>query len=580
MLHATPDAPRPMASWTDGLDLRAIAEVHGTPLYLHHPESLRRSFTDWAALVGAAGVRYPVKANPSPEVLEAIARLGGGADCASPIEVRAALSAGIPLDRIGYHSPAADADEAAWLLSHGATVVADGVAMLRALEARLDAGRLAGRLFVRVRPGVRPTYQTTADHQRYTAHGDPRAQFGVPSHDLLDVLAGTRLPVTGLHVHVGTMMDNVTTFVDTLAFLHALADAARASTPHDPRTLNLGGGLGLPHDRGQSHPTVAALVAALRPHLRADLAYEVEPGNSLVGDTYALLTRVVAVKREPGRTWAICDVGTDQLVKHTVAGMRHEIVDAGGRPLPTHGPDAVAGPLCFVGDVLLPETHLDGVEPGDPLLVRHAGAYCEAIASRFNGRLGPATVVVEHGHVTRVARTREDPFHTAASTATRPVPKADPTEPAEPIPDDALAALRSPYMHALAADDRYELTSARRIGPGVYAFVAHVHTTCGFLGLPLAVRILGDASIVAVGLELGWDAKRAPVLASRLALSMDVALPGHGSFPCRVRVGALAPAGRTAEHRVGTVHFELDAGPEAATPAIHGTARVSVPAAT
>jgi len=416
-----PRLTRPMASWTEALDLRAVADAHGTPLYLHHPPTLARAFAAYAAIVGPAGVRYPVKANPSPLVLEALARWGGGADCASRPEVHAALAAGVPMARISYNTPAPNVDYAAWLLRHGATFVADSADVLAALAAALGAAPFHGKLFVRVNPGQLPGYLAAGEHQRYTAHGDPRSQFGVPSEELVAVLAATALPVTGLHVHVGTMMDNLAAFTDGLAFLHALADGVAEQTAHRPTTINLGGGLGLPHDRSQAHPTIEALGAALRGQLRPGFAYEVEPGNSLVGDSFALLTRVVARKRARGRTWGICDVGTDQLVKHTVAGWRHEIVDAAHRPLPATGPDALAGPLCFAGDVLLPQTTLGDVEAGDVLLIRHTGAYCEAIASRFNGRLGPATAVVDGGAVTFVARHREDPFFAAEATAARPI---------------------------------------------------------------------------------------------------------------------------------------------------------------
>ena len=403
------------------MDLRAIASEFGTPLYLHHAKSLEAAFKAYAALVGPAGVRYPVKANPSPVVLESIARLGGGADCASRPEVQAALAAGIPMQRISYNTPAPSLELAAGLLRRGATVVADNPEMLCELEACLTAGELMGQLFVRVNPGQLPGYIAGGEHQRYTAHGDPRSQFGIPSEDLLPILKSTQLPIRGLHVHVGTMMDNLAAFTECLEFLHALVDSVRASTHHDPRTINLGGGLGLPHDRTQIHPSIEAFAQELRGRLRPELTYELEPGNSLVGDSFALLTRIVAIKHARGRTWGICDVGTDQLVKHTVAGWRHEIVDADHQPLACSGPDSLAGPLCFAGDLLLPATDLNGARAGDPLLVRQTGAYCEAIASRFNGRLGPATVLVENGRVVGIAQAREDAFFAATASHSRPI---------------------------------------------------------------------------------------------------------------------------------------------------------------
>ena len=144
-----------------------------------------------------------------------------------------------------------------------------------------------GRLFVRVNPGGLPGYRTRSDVQRYTDHGSATSQFGIPSEELVERLAGYPLPVSGLHVHVGT----------------------------------------------------------------------------------------------------------DQLVKHTVARWEHPIAGPDHRILPRSGPDGLAGPLCFAGDVLYPETDLTGIETGDPLLFGQAGSYCEAVSSRFNGRRAPVHVV-------------------------------------------------------------------------------------------------------------------------------------------------------------------------------------------
>ncbi len=572
-----PNACRPMAEWTDALDLRAIASEHPTPLYLHHPQTLLRAFDAYAAVVGADGIRYPVKANPSPLVLEAIAKRGGGADCASRPEVTAALAAGIPFSLINYNTPAPQIEFAAWLLRRGANVVADSADMLTELAQAIAPTELKGRLFVRVNPGQLPGYLTAGNHQRYTAHGDPRSQFGIPSEDLLDALPSTCLPITGLHVHVGTMMDNLAAFAEGLDFLHALADQVRERSEHRITTINLGGGLGLPHDRTQSHPTIESFGEAVRSKFRHGMRYEVEPGNSLVGDSFALLTRIVAKKNARGRTWGICDVGTDQLVKHTVAGWRHEIVDATHCALPSSGNDALAGPMCFAGDVLLPETDLSGVNAGDPLLIRHAGAYCESIASRFNGRLGPATAIVENGRVTRIARRGEDPFFASDAASMRPITTSARAEEWSAISNAQVAALQSPYMHRESQKDAYEIGSARRIGEHAYEFTIQVDAPCGFLGMPLAVRILGDASIAAIGMELGWEHKRGAVLATRLTLSCDTMLPGKGSIPCRVVVSALSPAGRNGTNLAGSVRFELGDGPQG--PAMHGTAQVSAPIA-
>lgn len=574
---------RPMETWSQSLDLLKLAERHGSPLYIHHPATLWRNFQEYVGLVGTAGnVRYPVKANPSPLVLEALARWGSGADCASRPEVRAALAAGIPLPKVSYNTPAMDARLAVWLLRQGATVVVDSASGLAELSQILGAGQgVTGEIFLRINPGGLPGYRTASDLQRYTAHGDAKSQFGIPSEDVLELLAGTRLPISGLHVHVGTMMDNVETFRFGVGFLHDLVDVLRDAADHPVHTVNLGGGLGLPHFPDQEFPAIRTLSQALESDLRSDLSYHVEPGNSLVGDSFALLTRVLAVKEVRGRRWGLVDVGTDQLVKHTVARWEHQIVDTAHRPLPQEGPDGLCGPLCFAGDVLLPATDLSSVAQGDPLLVRHAGAYCEALSSRFNGRVAPACIVLEGDGSVRLGRDREDPFFSPAIQTQRPAAFSTPAATATAsaprptglaIPNDRVSCLQSEYMHHLAEDEGYELRTTHQVGERTYEFSVDTRAAVGFVAMPLALRILGDASITAVGLELGWQEKEAPVWATRLSLTAGANLPAGQTLPCRVQVSALAPGVRPGVAAAGHVHFELGANGE-----FRGSAKVSVP---
>lgn len=571
-----------MQTWTHGLDLRDLADRFGTPAYLHNLDALRDNFSRWLRLVqDPAAIRYPVKANPSPVVLRTLSGLGSGADCASVTEVQTALAHGIALPAISYNTPAFEPRIALWLLRAGGTVVADGPETLDVLASELgeqEREGLDGRLFVRVNPGRLPGYRTRSDIQRYTDHGSATSQFGIPSEELVERLAGYPLPVSGLHVHVGTQMDNTGTFVAALRFLHELADLLGEETGHRIDTLNLGGGLGIPFaassssDEDQSFPTVDELVDALLPHRRPELAYQVEPGNALVGDTAALLSRVVASKTTRGKRWAIADVGTDQLVKHTVARWEHPIAGPDHRLLPRTGPDGLAGPLCFAGDVLFPETDLSGIETGDPLLIGQAGSYCEAVSSRFNGRRAPIHVVFEAGREPRIAREREDPFFEPAIQTFLPE-ALDPGDPdAETrVNPDRVHALQSEYMHHLANLDLYEILEVRSLGDGLYDFVFDVKADVDFIAMPFAVRLVGDATIIAVGREMGWRTKPGPVWASRLSMSCGRVLPVDGPVVCRVALGPLSPSPSPGIRAVAVAHYRLGEG-EAT-----GVAHVAVP---
>lgn len=559
-----------LESWSRDLDLQALADRYGTPLYVTHRPTLENAFARWAALVGAPNrVRYPVKANPSPPILALLATLGSGADCASRDEIQAAQTAGIPTSKISYTTPAFDAALAEHLVRAGGTAVVDAPGDLRELSRRLAGSSFPGRVFVRVNPGGLPGYRVTTEVQRYTDHGSESSQFGIPSEDVPDLLGDEDLPITGLHVHVGTQMDNLDTFAAGVRFLHHLVDLLHEKTSHEISTLNLGGGLGIPFLPGQEFPTVEALHETLQPLLRDDLVYHVEPGNALVGRAVGLVTRVVAKKEARGRRWGIVDVGTDQLVKFTVARWEHNLVDAGGRSLDREGPDGLAGPLCFAGDVLLPETRLDEIEPGDVLLVQHAGAYCEAVASRFNGRRDPAHVWVEGDGSIRPIRSSEDPFFQPRFQTWHPSsPGAG-----EPLSTSRIEALESTYMRDAATQESFRMAGVESCGGGIYRFSFETRAEVDFVAMPFALRMVGDAAIVAVGLEMDWDEKPGPVWATRLSMSCGRTLPsGDGPIPCIIEVSPMARSFGGEGKRSALIRYRLGDEDE-----VTGSARVVVP---
>lgn len=499
------DNPPPscLETWSASLDLPGLAERFGTPLYVFSEARLEDNVRQYTRLAGdAARILYPVKANPSLAVLRRLAALGCGMDCASRDEIDQALLAGVPVARISYNTPAPEFGVIRGLLRAGATVVVDSAELLRRIAAKIPPTHLRGNLVVRVNLDGGGDYLQHFEWEELVHHGASTSKFGIPAEEIVDLLAECALPVDGLHVHVGTMMDNLATFGNTLHLMHRLVDDIADRTGYRLRMLNLGGGLGIGFLPGQVFPGIDALADRLAPLKREGLAYFFEPGQSLVGDTMGLLMRVVALKEMRGRRWAIVDAGSDQLIKITTVSWHHQILDQRGEALPASGPDAVGGPLCFAGDTILPATHLAGVREGEVLFLQHAGAYLEAIANRFNGRRGVGLVVID-GQGCHVAVRPEDPFFSAPLQSYDwgewPGNGAGVTE----LSDEEISALRSDYFEDHAGGDRYRLTAFRQTGENTFTFEILPEAVVGFISVPFAIRIAADAIIIAVMRGLG-----------------------------------------------------------------------------
>ena len=487
-----------METWSRAFDLNLLADRHGTPTYLLHAPTLRDNVAAYLELVDdPARLLYPVKTNPAMAVLRRLAALGCGMDCASRDEVESARLAGVPMARISYNTPAPEFGLIRSLLRCGATVVLDSEEMVRRLDQRVPAEQIHGSVLLRVNIDEPSDYLQHFQWQELVHHGSRVSKFGIPIECVVDLLLDVKMPVSGLHMHVGTMMDNLEAFEVMVHGLHRLVDAVHAKTNHRITLLNLGGGLGIPFLPGQSFPSISDLVGRLAPLRRPELRYSVEPGQSLVGEAIGLLTRIVALKTMRDRRWAIVDVGSDQLIKITTVSWYHQIVDAQHRPLPLEGPDAIGGPLCFAGDTLLPATNLEGLAAGDVLLVQQAGAYLEAIANRFNGRRSVGLVVVDDDRSIQATRP-EDPF------LSPPVQTYDWGELSPPWPDAValtsaeIAALRSAYFHDLASQDCSRLVAVQQISDSTYEFAVDTEAGVDFISVPFALRIAADAVIVAV----------------------------------------------------------------------------------
>lgn len=496
-----------LESWSQTLDFQALADTYGTPTYILNAPQLRHNLRKYLKIVERpCQILYPVKANPAFAVLRRLADLGCGMDCASRDEVDLALIAGIPIEHISYNTPAPEFGLIRNLLRAGATVVVDSEELLRRINARVPESHARGPLVVRLNIQVGSEYLQHFEWEDMVHHGSGTSKFGIPAERIIGLFQQLSLPVSGLHVHVGTMMDNLAAFENLLSFLHQLVDEIHVQTRHRISMLNLGGGLGINFVPGQTFPTIDALAQRLLPMKRSGISYYLEPGQSLVGDTMGLLTRVLTLKQMRDKRWAIIDVGSDQLMKITTVSWYHQILDQRHQPLSFEGPDSIGGPLCFAGDTILPTTLLRDVREGEVLFLQHAGAYLEAIANRFNGRRSTGLIVIDDGTIHRATHPEDPYFSPPIQTYDWQEGMAKQNSVTE-LSQNQIDALRSDYFSQHGQSDRYSIVKFSQTSLASYSFEVETQASVDFISVPFAMRIVADAVIVAVLMTMGKTVK-------------------------------------------------------------------------
>lgn len=381
-----------------GCRVEDLAAAFGTPAYVIDEDALRAQaarFRDGLAARWARSlVAFASKAFPCSAAYRLIAEEGLGADVAGGGELVMALAAGVDPTSIVMHGNAKTDEELALAMHEGVgLVVVDNLDDIDRIE------HLATRrqpVLVRITPDV-----VVSTHEAMaTGHAD--SKFGFPLSQASEVFrrirGSRRLRLDGLHVHIGSGIQELEPFAAAVEVLGALGEFP---------VYDLGGGLGARYTYSEHPPSVEdyldVVVDAARTHLPADCTVILEPGRALVAAAGVTLYRVVTVKR--GRhTFVAVDGGMADNLEVSLYGQRFEAVVAtrvtGG------GPCELVGRHCESGDRLASDVVLADPRVGDLVAVPMTGAYCYTMANNYNGARRPPVVFCRHG-APRLAVRRE-----------------------------------------------------------------------------------------------------------------------------------------------------------------------------
>jgi diaminopimelate decarboxylase len=201
----------------------------------------------------------------------------------------------------------------------------------------------------------------------------------------------------------------------TVDWVAQFAARLRAELGWTPRTVDLGGGLGVRHVLEEPSFTVAEYVGGLVGEVRRawqlqqlpEPSLVLEPGRSLVSRAGVTLYTVGGVKRaSAATTYVTIDGGMSDNPRPAMYNARYAALVAARADAEPSGAYAVAGKHCESGDVLIERVELPEPRRGDILAVPVTGAYTLSMSSTYNAVPRPAAVLVGNGEA-RVIRRRE-----------------------------------------------------------------------------------------------------------------------------------------------------------------------------
>jgi diaminopimelate decarboxylase len=371
----------------EGVSLSEIAAEAGTPVYVYSTATLTRHLKAFSEAFDGRKVlvAYAVKANSNLSVLRTLARLGAGADTVSEGEIRRALAAGVPPERIVFSGVGKTDAELAFALQAG-------VAEINVeSEPELDRlSQIAAGMGKRAEIAIRVNPDVGAGGHAKIATGKSENKFGVSMSESERLYAkAMNLPgvrPVAVACHIGSQITDLAPMREAFGKMRALVERLRKEGLPVQR-LDLGGGLGVPYFHQPAPPTPAdfgQMVEEVLSGLEIDLAFE--PGRLIAANAGVLLSRVIHIHERPeGPRFLVLDAAMNDLIRPAMYEAYHDIRPVRPRLDALLDYDVV-GPVCETGDTFARARPLPPLERGDLVAFMSAGAYGATMSSEYNSR--------------------------------------------------------------------------------------------------------------------------------------------------------------------------------------------------
>lgn len=347
-------------------------------------------------------LHYAMKANPMPAVVQHLAGLVDGMDVASIGEMKVALDTGIPPENISFAGPGKSRQELTCAIAAGIVMNVESEHELETIAQLAKETGFQPKVAVR----VNPDFELKSSGMKM---GGGSKQFGIDAEcvpAVLQRIAQLRLNFEGLHIFSGSQNLRVEALQEAHEKTLQLGLQLASVSPVPVRTINIGGGFGVPYFPGENPLDLSAVGTNLKrllagiPSRSSSIQFVIELGRYIVAEAGIYVCRVLEKKISRGQIFLV-----------TNGGLHHHLAASGnfGQVIRKNYPVAignkmeideteivsVVGPLCTPLDLLADRMELSRAEPGDLVVVFQSGAYgLTASPTAFLSHPAPLEVLV------------------------------------------------------------------------------------------------------------------------------------------------------------------------------------------
>jgi len=402
-------------------DAVELAKKYGTPLYVMDEELIRKNCRTYKQALdkyysGNGMILYANKAFCTMYMCKLVMEEGLGIDVVSGGELYTALKAGFPMEKIFFHGNNKTYDELEMAVKNNVGhIVCDNIYELEKLNEIAGHYNKVQNILFRIKPGI------DAHTHSFVMTGQIDSKFGVAleNGEAFEIIKQAssleNVKVDGVHCHIGSQIFDIEPFCKAAKVMIDFIGELKDKLGIEIDILNLGGGFGIAYTENDdpiSYDKYIEKVSVVVKEAAAENGVKIpaicmEPGRSIVASAGVTLYTVGGVKDIKNvRKYVSVDGGMADNPRYIMYQADYTAVIANNADAENTEKVTIAGKSCESGDLLIENTMMPEIKPGDTLAVLATGAYNYSMASNYN-RIPRPPVVMINGDEEKIVVKRE-----------------------------------------------------------------------------------------------------------------------------------------------------------------------------
>ena len=362
----------------------SIIEKFATPAYIYSKQRIVDNFKNLESAFKNVDhmICFAVKANSNIAILNLLAKNGAGFDIVSGGELRRVIAADGDPKKIVFSGVGKTSEEIKLAIKNNILAFniesEDELIRIQGIAKSLNK---KASISIRVNPDV------NANTHPYISTGLKENKFGVSEESALNLYKKAKtmdsILIKGIDCHIGSQITDLKPFEDSVKKLIALIDKLEIEGIKI-KHMDIGGGIGISYENEKTiaFDDYAKAVSSLTKG--RDFKILLEPGRVIMADAGAILSKVEYVKRTQDKNFAIIDAAMNDLMRPSLYGAFHKILNA-SQTTEKESVFDIVGPICETGD-FIGKDRVISLEPDNILVIMDTGAYAMSMSSNYNSR--------------------------------------------------------------------------------------------------------------------------------------------------------------------------------------------------